>query len=94
MFRVGVVVMIAGGQLAATADTTATVITAQLDSGLGGALILPNSLAIPGSTFTDPHRRTEVITVWAASSGIGLAIVRPEPVPRPRADAAYRQPGA
>ncbi|MER5513846.1 MFS transporter [Streptomyces sp. NPDC002763] len=74
MFCVGVVVMIAGGLLAAAADTTATVITAQLVSGLGGALILPNSLAILGATFTDPHRRTEVITVWAASSGIGLAI--------------------
>ncbi|MCX5094750.1 MFS transporter [Streptomyces sp. NBC_00365] len=67
MFCVGVVVMITGGLLAATADTTATVITAQLVSGLGGALILPNSLAILGATFTDPHRRTEVITVWAAS---------------------------
>lgn len=74
MFCVGAVVMIAGGLLAATADTTAVVIAAQLISGLGGALILPNSLAILGSTFTDPQRRTEVITVWAAASGIGLAI--------------------
>lgn len=74
MFCVGVVIMISGGLLAATADTTATVIAAQLVAGLGGALILPNSLAILGATFTDPHRRTEVITAWAASSGIGLAI--------------------
>ncbi|WP_427132123.1 MFS transporter [Pseudarthrobacter sp. S9] len=27
-----------------------------------------------GAMFTDPHRRTEVITAWAAASGIGLAI--------------------
>lgn len=74
MFCVGVVIMISGGLLAATADTTATVIAAQLVADLGGALILPNSLAILGATFTDPHRRTEVITAWAASSGIGLAI--------------------
>ncbi|MFL5995710.1 MAG: MFS transporter [Streptomyces sp.] len=73
-FCVGVVIMIAGGVLAATAATTATVITAQLVSGVGGALILPNSLATLGATFTDPHRRAEMITVWAASSGIGLAI--------------------
>lgn len=71
MFCVGVVIMIAGGLLAATAGTTAMVIAAQLVAGLGGALILPNSLAILGATFTDPHRRTEVITAWAASSGIG-----------------------
>ncbi|MEH0624209.1 MFS transporter [Streptomyces stelliscabiei] len=74
MFCVGVVIMIAGGVLAATADTTATVIVAQLVSGLGGALILPNSLALLGAAFADPQRRTEVITVWAASSGIGLAV--------------------
>lgn len=74
MFCVGVVVMIGGGLLAASAGTTAMVIAAQLVSGVGGALILPNSLAILGATFADPHRRTEVITVWAASSGIGLAV--------------------
>ncbi|MFI0446381.1 MFS transporter [Actinomadura sp. 6N118] len=74
MFCAGVVIMIAGGLLAATAGTTAMVIAAQLVSGLGGALILPNSLAVLGATFTDPHRRTEVITAWAASSGLGLAI--------------------
>ncbi|WP_189322378.1 MFS transporter [Streptomyces flaveus] len=74
MFCVGVVIMIAGGVLAATADTTATVIAAQLVSGVGGALILPNSLAVLGAAFADPQRRTEVITVWAASSGIGLAV--------------------
>ncbi|MGW0474241.1 MFS transporter [Streptomyces coeruleorubidus] len=74
MFCVGVVVMIGGGLLAATADTTAMVIAAQVVSGVGGALILPNSLAVLGAAFTDPQRRTEVITVWAASSGIGLAV--------------------
>ncbi|MFJ6728455.1 MFS transporter [Streptomyces sp. NPDC091281] len=74
MFCVGAVVMIGGGLLAASATTTAALISAQLVSGAGGALILPNSLAILGATYADPHRRTEVITVWAASSGIGLAV--------------------
>ncbi|MDT0572942.1 MFS transporter [Streptomyces sp. DSM 3412] len=58
MFCVGVVIMIAGGVLAATAGTTGTVITAQLVAGVGGALILPNSLAALGATFADPQRRT------------------------------------
>ncbi|MFI9169747.1 MFS transporter [Streptomyces lincolnensis] len=74
MFCVGVVIMIVGGLLAATAGTTSTVVAAQLVSGVGGALILPNSLDVLGATFTDPYRRTEVITAWAASSGIGLAV--------------------
>lgn len=74
MFCTGVVVMIAGGLLAASAETTALVVTGQLVCGVGGALILLNSLAVLGATCTDPLRRTEVITAWAASSGIGLAI--------------------
>ncbi|WP_328849308.1 MFS transporter [Micromonospora zamorensis] len=74
MFGAGILAMIVGGAVVADAPTVAWVIVGQLVAGLGGALILPNSLAILGATFTDPHRRTEVITAWAAASGIGLAI--------------------
>ncbi|MCG5465377.1 MFS transporter [Micromonospora sp. MED01] len=74
MFGAGVVAMIVGAAVVAEAPTVGWVIVGQLVAGLGGALILPNSLAILGATFTDPHRRTEVITAWSAASGIGLAI--------------------
>lgn len=74
MFGAGVVAMILGAAVVAGAPSVAWVIVGQLVAGLGGALILPNSLAILGATFTDPHRRTEVITAWSAASGIGLAI--------------------
>ncbi|MET8039364.1 MFS transporter [Micromonospora sp. NPDC005215] len=74
MFGAGVIAMIVGAAVVASAPTVAWVIVGQLVAGLGGALILPNSLAILGATFTDPHRRTEVITAWSAASGIGLAI--------------------
>ncbi|MGW3609151.1 MULTISPECIES: MFS transporter [unclassified Micromonospora] len=74
MFAAGVIAMIVGGAVVAAAPTAAWVIAGQLVAGLGGALILPNSLAILGATFTDPHRRTEVITAWSAASGIGLAV--------------------
>ncbi|MEW2402561.1 MFS transporter [Streptomyces sp. NPDC046862] len=73
-FLTGAVVMIIGSLTVYAASSVGAVIAGQLVSGLGGALILPNSLAILGATFTDPHRRTEVITAWAASSGIGLAV--------------------
>ncbi|MGW1806420.1 MFS transporter [Streptomyces sp. NPDC002078] len=72
-FVTGAAVMIIGSLIVYTAGSAGGVIAGQLVSGLGGALILPNSLAILGATFPDPHRRTEVVTVWAASSGIGLA---------------------
>ncbi|MET7876070.1 MFS transporter [Micromonospora sp. DT68] len=74
MFNAGVIAMIAGGAVVVSSPTVTWVIVGQLVAGLGGALILPNSLAILGATFTDPHRRTEVITAWSAASGIGLAV--------------------
>jgi MFS family permease len=74
LFGLGAAVMIAGSLTVVFAGDTGLVITGQLVSGLGGALILSNSMAILGATFPDPHRRTEVVTAWAASSGIGLAI--------------------
>ncbi|MGW5303610.1 MFS transporter [Streptomyces griseoluteus] len=72
-FVTGAAVMIIGSLMVYAAGSAEGVIAGQLVSGLGGALILPNSLATLGATFPDPHRRTEVVTIWAASSGIGLA---------------------
>lgn len=73
-FLTGTVIMIIGALTVYSSDSLSGVIAGQLISGVGGALILPNSLAILGAAFPDPHRRTEVITAWAASSGIGLAV--------------------
>ncbi|MFI5793439.1 MFS transporter [Streptomyces sp. NPDC051677] len=72
-FLAGTAIMIIGSLTVFSAGSVEGVIAGQLISGVGGALILPNSLAILGASFPDPHRRTEVITAWAASSGIGLA---------------------
>ncbi|GAA3135330.1 MFS transporter [Streptomyces echinatus] len=72
-FLTGAAIMIVGSLTVYAAHSVGGVIAGQLVSGLGGALILPNSLAILGAAFPDPHRRTEVVTAWAASSGIGLA---------------------
>jgi predicted MFS family arabinose efflux permease len=49
------------------------VLLGQAVAGVGGALILPNSVALLTVTFVDPHKRTEAIGLWAASSGLGLA---------------------
>lgn len=42
--------------------------------GLGAALMLPTSLAILSHTFPDAQQRTQAISFWAASSGIGMAV--------------------
>ena len=74
LFLLGVGAMVAGAAVITVAGSAAAVIAGQLVCGVGGALILANSLAILGTMFTDPHRRTEVITGWAAASGVGLAL--------------------
>ena len=41
--------------------------------GLGGAMMMPTSMAIIGATFP-PERRAGAIAAWSASSGIGVAL--------------------
>jgi EmrB/QacA subfamily drug resistance transporter len=74
MFVLGALIMIVGSLVVVFASTTGVVVAGQLVSGVGGALILPNSLALLSSAVPDPHRRTEMVTAWAAASGIGLAV--------------------
>jgi EmrB/QacA subfamily drug resistance transporter len=74
VFLLGAAILALGSLLAFSANGAAVLIAGQAVMGLGGAMILPNSLAIVGSTFHDPHERTEAIGIWAACSGLGLAI--------------------
>ncbi|MFI5890132.1 MFS transporter [Actinoplanes sp. NPDC051513] len=41
--------------------------------GLGGAMMMPTSMAIIGATFP-PERRAGAIAAWSASSGVGVAV--------------------
>ncbi|MFJ9346427.1 MFS transporter [Streptomyces sp. NPDC101237] len=74
MFSLGATVFLAGSVLALFAGSAELLIAAQAIAGLGGAAVLPTSLAIVSSTFDDPHERTAAIGIWAACSGIGLAV--------------------
>ena len=42
--------------------------------GIGGAFIMPATLSIITSVFTDPIERTKAIGLWSAVSGLGVAI--------------------
>jgi EmrB/QacA subfamily drug resistance transporter len=74
VFMLGAAIMAIGSLLAFAAGSAGVLIAGQAVMGVGGAMILPNSLAIVGTTFHDPHERTEAIGIWAACSGLGLAI--------------------
>ncbi|MFJ5264934.1 MFS transporter [Streptomyces sp. NPDC088387] len=73
VFMGGAVVFAAGSLGAFLAGSAGTLIAAQAVMGVGGAAILPASLTIVSTTFTDPHERTTAISAWAACSGLGLA---------------------
>lgn len=74
LFIAGVVFFIGGSLAASSADATGVLIAAQVGMGVGGAMVLPASLAVVSHAFTDPQERTDAISVWAGSSGLGLAI--------------------
>ncbi|MFF2525330.1 MFS transporter [Streptomyces liangshanensis] len=72
-FITGSLVFTLGSLMAFVAGGSGTLIAAQAVMGLGGAAVLPSSLTIVTTTFTDPHERTTAISAWAACSGLGLA---------------------
>jgi MFS family permease len=74
VFAAGTLLLGLGSLLVFLAPSAAVVITGQAVMGLGGAAILPTSLAIVTSTFKDPHARTTAVGIWVAVSGLGLAL--------------------
>ncbi len=74
VFVSGTAVFAAASALAFAAPGAGVLIAAQALMGVGGAAVLPSSLSIVSHTFTDPHERTGAISIWAACSGLGLAL--------------------
>jgi DHA2 family multidrug resistance protein-like MFS transporter len=73
-FVIGSAIMSAGSLSSFLAHSSGWILVAQAITGVGAALVLPNSLAIISNSFPDPKERTEAISIWAACSGLGLAI--------------------
>src|SRR6185312_8680750 len=48
-------------------------LTARFLQGVGGAMLMPNSLAILGQTFAD-REKGRAVGIWAAASGIAGAL--------------------
>ncbi|HSZ40916.1 MAG TPA: MFS transporter [Trebonia sp.] len=74
VFTGGAAVFAAASVLAFAAHGPGLLIVAQALMGAGGAAVLPSSLSIVSHGFTDPHERTSAISIWAACSGLGLAV--------------------
>ncbi|MEV5275978.1 MFS transporter [Streptomyces werraensis] len=73
VFLLGVAALAAGSLAVAVSDGFAQVLAGRALSGVGGALVLPTSLALITTSFTDPRERGHRISVWVSVSGLGLA---------------------
>src|SRR3954471_10624762 len=69
----GLTVFGAASVWAAWAGDATGLILARGLMGLGGAMMMPTSMAIIGATFP-AERRAGAIAVWSASSGVGVAL--------------------
>ena len=72
VMRFGLMAFAAGSVLAATAGTPAMLITGRLVQGLGGAFLVPGSLALINSSF-DGADRPAAIGSWTAWTGTAFA---------------------
>jgi MFS family permease len=73
VFAAGVFALGLGSLVVALAADTGVVMLGQAVMGIGGAMVLPNSLAIVANLFADPRERTVAVSTWAAVSGLGMA---------------------
>lgn len=73
VFIAGVVLFTAASVACGLADGVASLIAARAVQGFGAALLVPSSLAIIGSVFTDAERG-HAIGIWAGAAALTTAI--------------------
>ena len=73
-FLAGVCLFAAGSAWAAFSGSVHVLIAARASMGIGAALIMPSTLAIITDMFRDPGERQRAIGLWAATSGLGIAL--------------------
>jgi EmrB/QacA subfamily drug resistance transporter len=69
----GLVVFGAGSVLAATSDTTTSLILARAVMGIGGAFVMPATLSILTAVFP-AKERAAAIGAWSAIAGVGIVV--------------------
>jgi EmrB/QacA subfamily drug resistance transporter len=71
--RGGLVVFLAGSVVAAVSTSPEMLIASRALMGVGGAFIMPSTLSVLTNVFP-AHERPKAIGIWAAVSGLGIAI--------------------
>ncbi|HEV8424712.1 MAG TPA: MFS transporter [Actinomycetes bacterium] len=73
VFRAGLVVFVASSALCGLAPTLAALVGGRALQAVGGAALLPSSLAILTAAFPDPRERVQAIGLWSGVSAMALA---------------------
>jgi EmrB/QacA subfamily drug resistance transporter len=73
-FLAGLAAFAAGSTWAAFSGSVGMLIAARASMGIGGALIMPSTLAIITDMFRDHAARQRAIGLWAGTSGVGIAL--------------------
>ncbi|MHC3469552.1 MFS transporter [Streptomyces sp. 7R007] len=74
VFTAGLAVFGAASAWAAYSGSVGLLIAARAGMGVGAAMMMPATLSIITDVFRDPGERRRAIGVWAATSGLGIAI--------------------
>ncbi|GAB2882169.1 MFS transporter [Nocardioides pacificus] len=74
MLLAGFVVFGAASALIGLADSPESVIAVRALLGVGGAMIMPTTLSLIRSIFSDAAERATALGIWAATSALGIAV--------------------
>jgi EmrB/QacA subfamily drug resistance transporter len=74
VFLAGLMAFAAGSAWAAFSGSVGMLIAARASMGIGAAMMMPSTLAIITDAFRDPGERQRAIGMWAATSGVGIAL--------------------
>jgi EmrB/QacA subfamily drug resistance transporter len=74
IFLGGLAAFAAGSTWAAFSGSVGMLIAARASMGIGGAMMMPSTLAIITSMFRDSAERQRAIGIWAGTTGVGIAL--------------------
>jgi EmrB/QacA subfamily drug resistance transporter len=74
VFLAGLAAFAAGSTWAAFSGSVGMLIAARASMGIGGAMMMPSTLAIITNMFRDPAGRQRAIGIWAGTTGLGVSL--------------------
>jgi EmrB/QacA subfamily drug resistance transporter len=74
LFQIGMAIFALGSLLCGLSTSSAELDAARVFQGIGGAALAPTALALLAAAFPDDRQRVRAVSLWAAISGIALAV--------------------